>query len=162
MPRGKKQCPSCKEFCGPRAFKCSCGHAFPCARDESGVVVVPTVTPVAPAAVPAAVVHKPPAAAVAPLPKKDKLLCKAAEPADVKEELPAWRTGRPVLLTPSGAPVPWTGELEDWMEKVALRFSEYDVGPDAYKFWLRHQLTLMHAYGSFERLAAEIDKHFME
>ena len=28
MPRGKKQCPVCNSFVGPRAFNCSCGHEF--------------------------------------------------------------------------------------------------------------------------------------
>ena len=28
MPRGKKQCPSCKEFIGSRASSCGCGFVF--------------------------------------------------------------------------------------------------------------------------------------
>lgn len=32
MPRGKKKCPSCKEFTGARSASCSCGHLF--AKDE--------------------------------------------------------------------------------------------------------------------------------
>ena len=32
MPRGKKQCPSCKEFTGVRSVSCLCGHLF--AKDK--------------------------------------------------------------------------------------------------------------------------------
>jgi len=33
MPRGKKQCPSCKEFTGVRSASCVCGYLF--AKDTS-------------------------------------------------------------------------------------------------------------------------------
>lgn len=28
MPRGKKQCPECKKYMGPRTKQCECGHEF--------------------------------------------------------------------------------------------------------------------------------------
>lgn len=28
MPKGKKQCPECKAYVGPRLATCECGHAF--------------------------------------------------------------------------------------------------------------------------------------
>ena len=34
MPRGKKQCPLCKEFVGIRTSKCSCGYVFVKAKKE--------------------------------------------------------------------------------------------------------------------------------
>lgn len=38
MPRGKKQCPSCKEFTGVRSASCVCGHFFvkEVAKEPSG------------------------------------------------------------------------------------------------------------------------------
>ena len=80
----------------------------------------------------------------------------AVEPA--KEELPSWRTGRTLLLTPAGAPTPWCGNLAEWMDKVAARFQGYDVGPDAYKFWLH--LLLWDQPEEFKRLAQEIEANF--
>ncbi len=46
MPAGKKQCPKCDEFVGPRLKKCECGHefVFKVKKSAPGTVPPPIVT----------------------------------------------------------------------------------------------------------------------